>query len=151
MDVGKLLNDEEAEESVENDGARQAGPSRGNQSGAPGGSGSEGKEFFCDTCLSAFATKANLKVHVQTVHMGLRPYVCEMCGRSFGTNSSMRRHQKILHQSERPYTCTVCSKRFATRSCIRRHYVKVHTYTRDVADQLITSSCVNNPSSPPLK
>eukprot|EP00188_Purpureofilum_apyrenoidigerum_P004048 Plantae.Rhodophyta-Purpureofilum_apyrenoidigerum.ctg44172.p1 GENE.Plantae.Rhodophyta-Purpureofilum_apyrenoidigerum.ctg44172~~Plantae.Rhodophyta-Purpureofilum_apyrenoidigerum.ctg44172.p1 ORF type:complete len:151 (+),score=23.36 Plantae.Rhodophyta-Purpureofilum_apyrenoidigerum.ctg44172:185-637(+) len=137
MDVGKLLNAES--DAVRKESLGECNPTRDGSTGSKSDSNLE-KEFFCETCLSVFATKANLKVHTQTVHMRLTPYTCDMCSKQFGTSSSMRRHQKIVHQSDRPFRCIMCEKTFATRSCIRRHYVKVHRQSRDFAEGLVAQS-----------
>mmetsp|Transcript_39311 Transcript_39311/g.155955 ORF Transcript_39311/g.155955 Transcript_39311/m.155955 type:complete len:175 (-) Transcript_39311:123-647(-) len=84
------------------------------------------KNFFCAKCLTNFAAKANLRVHVETVHSGLQPYKCRKCNRSFGTNSSMTRHNRIVHQQLKPYDCVDCNRSFATKSCLKRHRFALH-------------------------
>ncbi|KAJ8905214.1 hypothetical protein NDN08_001723 [Rhodosorus marinus] len=92
------------------------------------------KNFFCSKCLTNFAAKANLRVHVETVHSGLQPYTCGKCDRSFGTNSSMTRHNRIVHQQLKPYDCVKCSRSFATKSCLKRHRVALHKDKDDKSD-----------------
>jgi len=55
------------------------------------------KPFFCGRCLRAFTTKKSLRVHENTVHLGMRQYECKVCGRHFGTRSSMKRHISHKH------------------------------------------------------
>jgi len=84
------------------------------------------KTFFCEKCLTTFAAKANLRVHIETVHAKLQPFRCCKCDRSFGTNSSMTRHNRIVHQQLKPYNCVTCNKSFATKSCLKRHRFALH-------------------------
>mmetsp|Transcript_6416 Transcript_6416/g.19409 ORF Transcript_6416/g.19409 Transcript_6416/m.19409 type:complete len:137 (+) Transcript_6416:351-761(+) len=91
------------------------------------------KPFGCVMCSSAFASKSNLKVHLITVHDGIRPYVCRKCSRAFGTKSSLTRHEKIVHEQERRYPCSACSKRFASRSCVKRH-LRTHSAPQTSSD-----------------
>ena len=42
-------------------------------------------------------SKANLKLHIQTVHEGLKPHTCEMCGTAYGQKGDLKRHMKRAH------------------------------------------------------
>mmetsp|Transcript_733 Transcript_733/g.2401 ORF Transcript_733/g.2401 Transcript_733/m.2401 type:complete len:121 (-) Transcript_733:210-572(-) len=84
------------------------------------------KPYFCVRCFAGFTAKGSLKVHIQTVHEGLRPHQCPKCTRRFGTRNNLIRHERIVHLNQKPYFCGACSKSFVTLSSVNRHVQRKH-------------------------
>ncbi|KAJ3189550.1 Transcription factor IIIA [Irineochytrium annulatum] len=53
----------------------------------------------CERAAHGFTTMYNLKSHVDSVHLGLRPWVCkeEGCGNAFTHKHSLARHRRTAH------------------------------------------------------
>lgn len=82
------------------------------------------KNFTCDLCSRAFASKATRDDHRRT-HTGERPYICDSCGKTFKSKASLYIHSK-LHTDEFPHVCSYCNKRFRRRQEVLAH-VTTHT------------------------
>ena len=48
----------------------------------------------CDVCNKLFTDKRMLKVHKESVHMKIRPYLCNFCGYSASSRSSLKMHTR---------------------------------------------------------
>lgn len=81
-------------------------------------------------CNGSFSTSAYLKLHVNSVHLKIRPFVCEICSKSFATNQKLIRHSRS-HSEERRFQCEVngCTKVFASVSNLHIHLL-VHADER---------------------
>ncbi|KAJ8904139.1 hypothetical protein NDN08_000666 [Rhodosorus marinus] len=106
MDVRSLLTSDTTDEekctfevvrSLRSGNEQEPGVLYGVQGGQMGLTYLVEKPFFCGRCLRAFTTKKSLRVHENTVHLGMRQYECKVCGRHFGTRSSMKRHISHKH------------------------------------------------------
>ena len=51
------------------------------------------KRLQCDACNSFFKTKTNLKIHIESVHEGKKPFKCNICEINFCTEE----HLKYTH------------------------------------------------------
>lgn len=51
------------------------------------------KDHTCDYCRFKFYSRYNLKVHVRSVHLMLKPFRCG-CGKEYAHNSSLNRHKE---------------------------------------------------------
>ncbi|KAJ8908865.1 hypothetical protein NDN08_005569 [Rhodosorus marinus] len=87
---------------------------------------SQVKSYFCEKCSTGFTAKGSLKVHLRTVHEGLRPYGCGECNKQFGTRNNLMRHQRIVHLNQKPYFCGACKQYFVTLSSVNRHISRKH-------------------------
>jgi KRAB domain-containing zinc finger protein len=69
----------------------------------------EGRKIHhkCDTCGKLFAGSnssnalANVKKHIDTVHLGLKKYQCSFCNTAYGQNGDLTRHIKRCHSKEK--------------------------------------------------
>lgn len=71
--------------------------------------------YTCDLCQKTFSSKSYVKMHMQTSHMGEKPYQCGVCGVRIGFASQLRKHINRKHQPDNPnrkHLCDVCGKKF---------------------------------------
>lgn len=80
------------------------------------------KDFFCNKCKEAFASKEELKKHCR-IH---KDFYCEKCNRSFVDARALMWHQR-LHNNERPYICQTCGRGFVSANRRNQHCVCAHT------------------------
>ena len=50
----------------------------------------------CDKCSKEFKTKSGLRLHVESVHKGIR-FPCHICKKEFCSKYEVVRHQKNIH------------------------------------------------------
>ena len=85
------------------------------------------KKFQCELCDHISANAQNLKYHVNTVHLKLKPYCCEKCGKSFVQKRRMEEHIIIHHNpQEKSYICDLCGKSFASQASLTSHRGEFH-------------------------
>ena len=56
---------------------------------------------------------AVLKLHIKTVHVGLRDKECNLCGRTFGQTGTRQLHMRTVHDGVRDKERPDCEKSFA--------------------------------------
>lgn len=71
-------------------------------------------------CGSEYATKFNLKRHVESVHMRIKKFKCETCGTMFSSKQSLKEHFHI-HLNSMPFKCISCNKAFRQASQLSLH------------------------------
>ncbi|OMJ83228.1 hypothetical protein SteCoe_15880 [Stentor coeruleus] len=71
-------------------------------------------------CGSEYATKFNLKRHVESVHMKLKKFKCQICGVLFSSKQSIKEHFHI-HMGFMPFKCVACDKSFRQASQLSLH------------------------------
>ena len=59
----------------------------------------------CDICCISFSHKSKLTIHVNEVHLKLKPNLCSNCGASFSRPWVLREHIKRVHENIRPFKC----------------------------------------------
>jgi Zinc finger, C2H2 type len=88
----------------------------------------------CDLCGFQTFERANLRKHIESFHLKIRPYVCPECpDKGFATNTSLLAHQVVHHQVTTQYQCSDCLRYYARRKDLEKHY----------------RSCPGDPSVPP--
>ena len=50
------------------------------------------ESFPCPHCGRPFSTKGNLKQHISTVHLQIKPFQCHKCWQKFSTRQTLERH-----------------------------------------------------------
>jgi len=82
-------------------------------------------ENACKVCGKAFTRLHNMREHMQSAHVGTKPYNCATCGKQFAYSSGLRYHRR-LHKSDRPFKCPECEKCFARMGELNRHRRGTH-------------------------
>jgi uncharacterized Zn-finger protein len=78
------------------------------------------KTFNCSICNAMLNSIFGLKVHVQQIHLQMKPFTCPICGKRFAQGGNMKVHMRT-HTGERQYQCSVCQKNFPRSQDLRRH------------------------------
>ena len=55
------------------------------------------KKYSCNQCDYATSDKCHLKTHINSVHLGLRPFKCDTCESTFTQQSHLNYHRKSIH------------------------------------------------------
>ncbi|CAH8473476.1 unnamed protein product [Schistosoma guineensis] len=51
----------------------------------------------CDYCMKKFSTLSYLRMHISTVHEGVRAYSCNICEKSYTQKHSLKKHLRNSH------------------------------------------------------
>jgi len=78
-------------------------------------------KFNCNDCGASFIYKSQLQMHINAVHLKLKPYECDLCEMSFARKSDLKGHVKVIHQQIRPFECDQCKKTFSQKFCLKSH------------------------------
>ena len=81
------------------------------------------KPFKCSYCSFRTAHKQSLDTHLKR-HTGIRPYKCQFCLWSATESGQLTIHQR-KHTGERPFQCEFCPFKAASKSAISEHK-KIH-------------------------
>jgi Zinc finger, C2H2 type len=82
---------------------------------------SSSKDYLCNECGKAFASKSSLKEHLIR-HLPNKQFSCDTCGRAFPTKGSLTKH-KDSHTGLQPYQCDYpgCSAKFTRAYVLNQH------------------------------
>ena len=79
------------------------------------------QKLQCKLCDKHFASKRNLKNHINMVHEGKKPFRCKMCGNNFATSLVLKRHINTVHDKKKPFKCNFCPKHFGRKDNLKTH------------------------------
>lgn len=77
----------------------------------------------CSFCEKECANDNELSVHVNKVHLQIKPYSCDMCERQFYTESNLNSHKRV-HSLLSKEQCEFCSKTLKCRRDLVVHVRK---------------------------
>ncbi|XP_059054586.1 zinc finger protein 62-like isoform X2 [Achroia grisella] len=77
----------------------------------------------CSFCEKECSNDNSLSVHVNKVHLQIKPYSCDMCNRQFYTETNLNCHQKV-HSLFSIETCQVCNRVLKSRKSLVIHVRK---------------------------
>ena len=52
----------------------------------------------------------NLKLHIETVHEGEKPFKCKLCDRMCSQIETLDQHVADIHEGKKPFKCKKCNK-----------------------------------------
>lgn len=78
-------------------------------------------------CGKEYASKFNLRRHVNVFHFNSKKAQCSICLKYFRNNQNLREH-KFIHTKEKPYKCEVCQVQLRHKSALLKH-VRSHYFT----------------------
>ena len=85
----------------------------------------QGPGLSCQFCGSQFGSSNNLKIHINSQHLGLRE-VCTECGKHFAAKAILQMHFKEKHEDGNDLKCNFCDKSFSRKDSKDRHVKKAH-------------------------
>ena len=88
--------------------------------------------YPCDQCESSFETPGALKIHNDSVHLGLKPFECSQCDKAYGRKGHLTQHIKSAH--ENGFVCTQCNKAVHSKQRLIEHVESVHEGIRHKCD-----------------
>ena len=96
------------------------------------------KPSACDRCEWSFNCPAELKRHIDMVHLGLKPYKCSECDAAYGHKGDLNKHIKAVHEGA--FVCPTCNKSFTSNQNMAQHIAAVHEGIRHNCDFCETTS-----------
>jgi uncharacterized Zn-finger protein len=77
----------------------------------------------CHVCEKTLCSANALKIHIESVHEGIKRYSCDLCTTSFVYEAYLKQHIQVVHEGYRPpaATCPDCGKQFKFISNMTRH------------------------------
>ena len=78
-------------------------------------------KFICNDCGAFYNTKQGLKLHINGVHLKLKPHECDQCEKSFSQKPHLKSHVEMVHQKLKPFKCKYCKYSFAHNSNLKKH------------------------------
>ena len=83
-----------------------------------------GESVVCQICQKEYATKENLKKHIDLIHAE-KTMPCDECSKMFATVPALNKHKKEVHVSN-PFNCSECNKKFKKEKSFNFHMRSVH-------------------------
>ncbi|KAJ8705902.1 hypothetical protein PYW07_010679 [Mythimna separata] len=77
----------------------------------------------CSFCEKECANDNELSVHVNKIHLQIKPYSCDMCDRQFYTETNLKNHKKV-HSMPSKEKCEFCGKTLRSRRQLVIHVRK---------------------------
>merc|ERR1712150_105752 len=75
----------------------------------------------CEHCSYTSRYKANLTLHIESVHNKIRNFKCDECSQSFAQNIVLQRHVKAKHTNVRDWSCEECDYAAFKKQDLVRH------------------------------
>ena len=88
-------------------------------------------DYNCDSCGKIFRKCKNLKIHVKTIHQGIKQS-CQVCTKEFCNKEDLKTHMKRVHEGDQNYNkCPTCRKPFSRPGNLHTHIKSVHEKRKD--------------------
>ena len=88
-------------------------------------------DYNCDSCGKIFRKCKNLKIHVKTIHQGIKQS-CLVCTKEFCNKEDLKTHMKRVHEGDQNYNkCPTCRKPFSRPGNLQTHIKSVHEKLKD--------------------
>ena len=66
------------------------------------------RKIKCNICDASFASNQSIKIHIDSVHEGEKPFNCNICDASFTEKGNLNKHVASVHEGKKPFTCKFC-------------------------------------------
>ena len=94
----------------------------------------ESTPMKCMKCNKIFSSKYSLKVHIETVHEGIRNFGCEYCEKKFKAKGVLAYHIRNIHHTKeekatprrKKYNCNECERQFFNNMSLKYHIKAIH-------------------------
>ena len=104
----------------------------------------KGEKPICTLCTKVFARNQTLKIHMESVHEGKKPFKCDTCGQKFAGKSSVKRHNEVVHEGKKCFQCSICKVQFSKKENLKKHLAAIHENNRPYLCNLCNSKFVAN-------
>ena len=84
------------------------------------------KTHVCECCKKSFPSASHLKIHIDSVHSGIKDHKCDTCGKSFSRSGDLKTHINTVHNGKKDHKCDSCGKAFSQAGILKRHINSVH-------------------------
>ena len=78
----------------------------------------------CVECGKVFSCKSSLQLHVDMVHLKLKPFKCQYCEYSCGYKQALQKHIQRVHSDLNK--CDECGKLLSSKYTLQNHVNIVH-------------------------
>jgi uncharacterized Zn-finger protein len=82
--------------------------------------------LHCQICSKAYSRNSELEVHVNAVHLKIKPFKYEICPKAFGRRHHLTEHVDSVHINIRRFKCRICCKHFLKNAHLKVHVDEVH-------------------------
>ena len=89
------------------------------------------KTHICQGCNNSFPSANHLKIHINSVHNGIKDYKCVLCERSFSLAGDLKKHNNAVHNGQKDHKCDSCGKAFSQGGHLNTHINAVHNEQKD--------------------
>lgn len=77
----------------------------------------------CKICNSTFSVPRQLRLHIDSVHNKMKPFLCSFCGYSASSRSALKLHIR-KHTGSKPFNCEECQYTTSDHNSLRRHKMR---------------------------
>lgn len=92
----------------------------------------EKQKYQCTLCTKKYSQDSSLKHHINSVHLGLKPFKCPHCDTTFVKKSYIKPHVESIHLDVK-HTCSQCKKTFASIRTRDNHIARTHNGSKPFA------------------
>ena len=87
----------------------------------------EKNKLVCTKCGKVYSSTTDLKRHMNSFHLKLKPSKCTDCPAAFTRENSLQYHIKTLHENNyEKHPCLQCDKVFKLNDSLKHHVLSVH-------------------------
>ena len=84
-------------------------------------------KLVCTKCGKVYSSTTDLKRHMNSFHLKLKPFKCTKCPAAFTREGSLQYHIKTLHENNYgEHSCSQCDKVFKLNDSLKHHVLSVH-------------------------
>ena len=89
------------------------------------------KIHTCECCNKSFPSADHLKIHINSVHKGMKDHKCDSCGKTFSQAWILKGHINSIHNGKKDHKCDSCEKEFSQAGNLKTHINSVHNGQKD--------------------